>query len=323
MSRSAAIEVDRLVREFPRQRRKPPVRALDEVSLTVGAGEVVALLGANGAGKTTLTKILATLLLPTSGTVRVMGFDVVADPRAVRAATGVILGGDKGLYDRISARENLAFFGMLAGVPAAQLRRRIPEMLEQVHLADASDRRVETYSKGMRQRLHVAVGLLARPPVLLLDEPTVGLDPVEADRLRSVIADLSAGGVSVLLTSHLLLDVERLADRVVMLESGRVRAAMPVAAFAALAGYAAVVSVTFRGALGPPDALPPGAHHEVTELADGSRQVDVRLREWSGSTFAELGALLADATVLDTTVRQPGLDEAFIQLLGPTGGDGR
>lgn len=308
-----AIEIDGVGRDFAVS-KGGAVRALDDVSFSVGAGEVVALLGANGAGKTTLTKILATLLLPTRGTARVMGYDVVDAVKAVRGCTGVILGGDKGLYDRISAGENMRFFGMLAGVSSASLRTRIPQMLEQVNLADVADRRVETYSKGMRQRLQVAIGLLARPAVLLLDEPTVGLDPVEADRLRVVIAELRGQGVSVLLTSHLLLDVELLADRVVMLESGRIRAQLPVAAFAALAGYAAVVSVTFRGELAPGAQLPAGAEYELTELPEGLHRTDIRLREWSGGTFGELGGMLGAADVVDISVRQPSLDEAFVQL---------
>lgn len=312
VSSTPAVEIEALGRDFDMGRGEP-VRALADVTFRIGQGEIVALLGANGAGKTTLTKILATLLLPTRGTARVMGFDVVDQVKEVRAATGVILGGDRGLYDRVSARENMVFFGMLAGVPKAELRQRIPAMLEQVNLADVSGRRVETYSKGMRQRLQVAIGLLAQPAVLLLDEPTVGLDPVEADRLRSVIADLRGRGVSVLLTSHLLLDVERLADRVIMLEKGRVRAELPVAQFAALAGYAAVVSMTFRGELAA-GALPDGAELTVADQPDGLRRADVLLRKWSGGTFGELGGLLSGADVVDIAIRQPSLDEAFVEL---------
>ncbi len=308
-----AVEVEAVGRTFPIA-GGGTLQALDDVSFTVGLGEVVGLLGVNGAGKTTLTKILATLLLPSNGTARVMGYDVRSDTRAVRTSMSVILGGDRGLYNRISGRENLAFFGMLAGVSRRDLRERVPLMLDQVNLADAADRRVETYSKGMRQRLHVAIGLLSRPRVLLLDEPTVGLDPLEADRLRDTIDGLRHGGTSILLTSHLLLDVERLADRVVMLDRGRVTADLPLAKFAALAGYAAVVTLTYRGKLDLARSLPAGAvvdrHDEASEVS----ALVLKLREWSGDLFGALGRLVDDVQVQDIDVRPARLEEAFATL---------
>lgn len=309
-----AIELDSVSRTFTLA-GGATFTALQDVSFSVGIGEVVGLLGVNGAGKTTLTKLLATLLLPTTGTARIMGYDVVADTRAVRLTTSVILGGDRGLYNRISGRENLAFFGMLAGVSRRDLRSRVPDMLEQVNLAEAADRRVETYSKGMRQRLHVAIGLLSRPRVLLLDEPTVGLDPLEADRLRESIDDLRGEGVSILLTSHLLLDVERLADRVVMLDRGRVTAEMPLAKFAALAGYAAVVTLTYRGTLGDvAGSLPAGAVVDRHIEDAASSTLVLKLREWSGDLFSALGRLVDDVDVEDIDVRPARLEEAFATL---------
>jgi len=268
----------------------------------------------NGAGKTTLTKILATLLLPSSGSARVMGHDVESDTRAVRTSMSVILGGDRGLYNRISGRENLAFFGMLAGVSRRDLRERVPLMLGQVNLADAADRRVETYSKGMRQRLHVAIGLLSRPRVLLLDEPTVGLDPLEADRLRDTIDQLRVEGASILLTSHLLLDVERLADRVVMLDQGRVTADLPLAKFAGLAGYAAVVTLTYRGVVDLGRSLPAGATVARHGADGGVSTLVLTLREWSGDLFGALGRLVDDVEVQDIDVRPARLEEAFATL---------
>jgi ABC-2 type transport system ATP-binding protein len=261
--------------------------------------------------------VLATLLLPTTGTARIMGYDVATDTRAVRMTMSVILGGDRGLYNRISGRENLAFFGMLAGVSRRDLRDRVPTMLERVNLAEAADRRVETYSKGMRQRLHVAIGLLSRPKVLLLDEPTVGLDPLEADRLRDSIADLRGEGVSILLTSHLLLDMERLADRVVMLDQGQVTAEMPLAKFATLAGFAAVVTVTYRGSLADVQRLlPAGAVVDRHTEEAGSSTLVLKLREWSGDLFAALGRLVDDVEVEDIDVRPARLEEAFATLSG-------
>lgn len=311
-----AIELDSVGRVFPLSDGRQ-FAALADVSFAVGHGEVVGLLGVNGAGKTTLTKILATLLLPSSGSARVMGYDVQTQTRAVRTSMSVILGGDRGLYNRISGRENLAFFGMLAGVSRRDLRARVPAMLEQVNLGDAADRRVETYSKGMRQRLHVAIGLLSRPAVLLLDEPTVGLDPLEADRLRASIDALRGEGVSILLTSHLLLDMERLADRVVMLAQGRVTAEMSLPEFAALAGYAAVVTIAYRGS--PADLeslLPAGAVLDTHTQGADSGLLVLKLTQWSGDLFSSLGRLV-DAVDVDTIdVRPARLEEAFATLSG-------
>ncbi len=293
------------------------VQALTDVSFDVAAGEIVALLGANGAGKTTLVKILSTLLLPTTGDVSVLGLDVVGRVKDVRRNLSVVFGGDRGLYTRLSGRENLHFFGMLAGLTRAELKERAADMLERSGLSDAADRRVETYSRGMRQRLHIAIGLLPRPRVLLLDEPTIGLDPAEAERLRAVVSALREDGVSVLLTSHYLLDVERLADRVVMLESGRLSADLPLDEFARRAGYAAVVVVRTRGRLPAlDDVLPEGATVEPGPGPAGGATITVRLQTWGGSVFARLGALLERCDVVDVQVRPARMEEAFASFQG-------
>lgn len=283
-----AIELVTLTRTFG------DVTALDAVDLSVPEGQLVALLGENGAGKTTIAKILATLLLPTSGTARVLGRDVVTDPRGVRDLTTVIFGGDRGLYPMLSGVENLRYFGTVHGVRQRELRGRIPAMLEQVGLAEAGRRRVEGYSKGMRQRLHVAIGLLTHPRVLLLDEPTVGLDPNESARLRETIATFPAEGTTVLLTSHNLTDVDRLAERVLMLRRGRITHDLPLAAFKRLAGYEAVVTA---------------------QLADGE-VMTIPVREWTGGVLGEVARSLEGRDVVDLDVRPATLDEAFASASG-------
>jgi ABC-2 type transport system ATP-binding protein len=310
---SPAIEVEDVTRVFDSGGK--PALALDHVSFAVGDGEIVGLLGSNGAGKTTLTKILSTLLLPTSGTARVLGVDVVRDPRRVRGSQSVVLGGDRGLYGQLSARENLRFFGMMAGLPHRGLRSRVGAALQEVGLDEAADRRVSAFSRGMRQRLHIAIGMISEPRILLLDEPTVGLDPAEAGRLREAIAALRERGVSVLLTSHYLVDVEQLADRVIMLDRGRVTHEMTVGQFTASAGYAAVVVI--RGSGARPDTARLGDAADLStgvEAAGDHWAVSVRLRSWSAATFSELSVILADSRVDDVEVRPVRLDDAFVRL---------
>lgn len=305
-----AIVVEHLGRSFTDRGRE--IVALRDVSFQVGAGEIVGLLGSNGAGKTTLTKILATLLLPTTGVARIFGHDVTGDLREVRRMTGVVLGGDRGLYAKLCGRDNLRFFAMLAGVGRRGLRSKLDDALEQVGLVHAADRAVETYSKGMRQRLHIAIGMIAEPRVLLLDEPTVGLDPVEAERLRGAVAGLRDTGVSVLLTSHYLLDIERLAGRVVILADGALAADLPVDEFARMAGYTATVTV--RGTGSPPDiravSSPDIAVGGVVE-ADGNWTLRLQVRDWSVGSFGLLDQALAHVSVLDVAIEPVRLDDVY------------
>src|SRR5262245_25902530 len=168
------------------------IEAVRGVSFEIAEGELFGLLGPNGAGKTTTIKMLITLLIPTSGQARVLGLDVVKDAHEVRKRVGYVFGGDRGLYERLSALDNLRYFAELYGVPPKAQKRRIHELLELVGLAGREKERVEGYSRGMRQRLHIARGLLHDPHVLFLDEPTIGLDPIGARELRSLVATLVA-----------------------------------------------------------------------------------------------------------------------------------
>jgi ABC-2 type transport system ATP-binding protein len=204
------------------RRRALEVEAVRGVSFEIGEGELFGLLGPNGAGKTTTIKMLITLLIPTSGTARVLGHDVVDDANWVRARIGYVFGGDRGLYERLSALDNLRYFAELYGVEPKRQRHRIEELLELVGLKGREQERVEGYSRGMRQRLHIARGLLHDPPVVFLDEPTIGVDPVGARELRATIASLTEAGKTVLLTTHYMFEADQLCDRIAVIAKGQI-----------------------------------------------------------------------------------------------------
>src|SRR3954466_8999617 len=203
------------------RRRSLEVEAVRGVSFDIAEGELFGLLGPNGAGKTTTIKMLITLLLPSSGQARVLGHNVVDEPREVRKRIGYVFGGDRGLYGRLSARDNLRYFAELYGVSGKAQRLRIDEVLELVGLKGREQERVEGYSRGMRQRLHIARGILHDPEVVFLDEPTIGVDPVGARELRNTISDLIAGGKTVLLTTHTMFEADALCDRIAVIAKGQ------------------------------------------------------------------------------------------------------
>lgn len=176
------------------RRKKKEITALDGVDLSIPSGEMFGLLGQNGAGKTTITRILSTVLLPTSGSAQIFGLDVVKSVRDIRPRIGLVFGGERGLYWRLSGYDNLQYFADLYRVPPHIARRRIPELLELVGLTDRANERIEGYSRGMKQRLHIARGLIHDPELLFLDEPTIGLDPLAARGLREVIRNLNQQG---------------------------------------------------------------------------------------------------------------------------------
>jgi ABC-2 type transport system ATP-binding protein len=316
MTDMAAVDVQGLGRVFGRG--PDTVVALRDVTFQIAPGQILGVLGSNGAGKTTLTKILATLLEPTTGTARVFGHDVRHELRAVRRLTSAVFGGERGFYGALSGRDNLRYFAMLAGVGRATIKNAVDEALHEVGLDQVDHRNVETYSKGMKQRLHIALGMIAQPRLLLLDEPTVGLDPLEAQRLRDAIARLRRDGVSILLTSHYLLDIEQLADRVLVISNGAVTLDTAADEFARLAGFAATVTVTGRGpqpARLLSFATEPVAGDNGDADADGVWTVSMRVPDWGSDVFGQLNAALSGVEVLAVAVAPVRLEDVYALVM--------
>ena len=215
--------------------------AVNGVTVKINPGEIVALLGPNGAGKTTTVRMCATLLSPTSGRITVAGIDAIKNPKAARKITGLVLGGEGGFYSRATARKNLLFFADIAGVPSRDRQRAVTSALEAVQLTDRADDKVREFSRGMTQRLHIARALLSKPSLLLLDEPTTGLDPEIALEIRRLVRSLAGTGVGILLTSHNMYEVEDLADHIQVIAVGQQIAAGSVADIAKAAGLPPVI----------------------------------------------------------------------------------
>jgi len=204
--------------------KKEKIMAVDHVNLSIKRGELFGLLGPNGAGKTTTIRLLCTLLIPNEGTAIVNGFDIIKEAEKVRASVGVVTGGERGLYWRLTGRENLLFFARLYNVPEKIARKKIQKLLELIELQDRADDPVEKYSRGMKQRLHIVRGLVHDPPILLLDEPTLGLDPASARVIREFIKEKlqKEQNKTILLTTHYMEEADQLCDRIAIMDYGKI-----------------------------------------------------------------------------------------------------
>jgi ABC-2 type transport system ATP-binding protein len=311
-----AVVATALTREFkPRKRGLDPVVALDGIDLTVARGEIHGLLGPNGAGKTTLVRILSTILTPTRGSAAVLGHDVAAEPEAVRRSIGLVFGGDRGLYTRLSGRHNLEYWAALYGVPRAVTRHRIAQILERVGLEDRAEDRVETYSRGMRQRLHLARGLISSPEVLFLDEPTVGLDPVASLEFRELVKALREEGKTVFLTTHDMREAEAVCDRVSLIDRGALLATEDPAT---LGRWISAHELVEAGGV---DAGLEASLARLPGVAGVERLVDGRLRiatHGSGPVHRVISALL-EGGITDLGVKAPSLEEVYVAVFGARG----
>jgi ABC-2 type transport system ATP-binding protein len=306
-----AVEATDLVKVF----KKGNVRALDGVSLQVKSGTVLGLLGPNGAGKTTAVRILSTILSPDSGQARIMGHDVVKEAAAVRRLIG--LAGQYATVDEnLTGRENLRMVGRLTHLGGKESNKRADELLEQFNLTDAGNRSLKTYSGGMRRRLDLAAALVARPPVLFLDEPTTGLDPQSRQDMWVVTEALVKSGVTVLLTTQYLEEADRLANRVVVVDHGRVIAEGTPAELKADLGTT-VISVTMAD-----EALAQKAAGLISGLASAPPVVDASTVELTVENGPKVAADVLrtldqhDLPVAGLALREPSLDDVFLSLTG-------
>jgi len=300
------------------RRRSLEVEAVRGVSFEIGEGELFGLLGPNGAGKTTTIKMLITLLIPTSGAARVLGHDVVADARWVRKHIGYVFGGDRGLYERLSALDNLRYFAELYAVDPAIQKRRIAELFELVGLEGREKERVEGFSRGMRQRLHIARGLLHDPPVVFLDEPTIGVDPVGARELRATIASLVQTGKTVLLTTHYMFEADALCDRIAVIAKGEIVGAGTPRELKTRVADGSVVEIEVYGVL--EEALTrmraiDGVRTVAVEDRDQAQLIVVQAEPGMELTHVLLGEL-DGVTVGRVSSREPTLEDAYVALVG-------
>jgi daunorubicin resistance ABC transporter ATP-binding subunit len=293
------------------------VVALDGLDLEVEAGTVFGLLGPNGAGKTTLVRILATMLRPTAGRARVLGHDVASDPLAVRRRIG-LAGQFAAVDEELTGRENLEMVGRLYRLSGTEARVRAAELLDRFGLTDAADRRVSTYSGGMRRRLDLGASLTGRPPVMLLDEPTTGLDPRSRQELWATIDELRRDGTTVLLTTQYLEEADRLAQRIALVDHGRIAAeGTPQQLKATVGAEVLVVRVA-------EPARSADAAAALADLAAGDEPLvdagagEIRLAVADPSASAEAVRRL-DAqrqSIAAIELQQPSLDDVFLTLTG-------
>jgi ABC-2 type transport system ATP-binding protein len=309
MTDAPAISAEGLVKRFG------DVVALDGVDLEVPQGTVLGLLGPNGAGKTTAVRILTTILRPDAGRATILGFDVCRQPNEIRTRIG-LAGQYAAVDENLTGRENLIMVGRLTHQPRAGIVPRAGELLDRFGLADAGDRPVKTYSGGMRRRLDLAAALVHRPPVLVLDEPTTGLDPRGRLDLWGVIEELVADGATLLLTTQYLEEADRLADRIAVVDHGRVIADGTAAELKSQLGTT-IIHVELPDLAAAEAAKGVLAELGPTDMSDDGRSIELKVVDSGRSLLAAVRRLdAANIEPVAVTVREPSLDDVFLTLTG-------
>ena len=316
------IEAEGLVKIY--KSRKSEVRALDGVDLSVPEGTVLGLLGPNGAGKTTTVRILATLLRPDEGHATVAGFDVVRDAQELRRVIG-LSGQYAAVDENLTGRENLWLFGRLYQLGSSEAKSRANELLEQFELVEAADRTVKTYSGGMRRRLDLASALIGRPRLLILDEPTTGLDPRSRLGMWEVIRGLVRGGTTLLLTTQYLEEADELADMIAVVDRGKIIARGTADQLKSQVGgeRIEVVARSHEDIPRIEEVLAQNCEGDIA-VDDATRRLTVAAGEGAErlfSVFRDLDA--AGVPVDDIGLRRPTLDDVFLSLTGHVAEEGK
>lgn len=335
MSASPAIRTVGLVKRFRHQRGllhlfsrrdRRETTAVDGVSLDIQGGEIVGLLGPNGAGKTTFVKLLATLLLPSAGEAYVCGYDVVREPYRVKPLIGLVTSEERSFFWRLTGRQNLEFFAALYGLQGRRTSRRIGELFELLALAEAGDVRFNEYSTGMRQKLAIARGLLNDPKILLMDEPTKGLDPVSAQALVSLIRTQVGGGsgLTIIITTHILHDVEQLCDRVAIMNKGRIVASGSIGELRFVLRPYDRYRLKLRGlrdrTLDKIEEVPGMVNCAKISQEEGVVEVEIDLKRESNALSETLQHILEDrCDILACTLEEERIEDLFTNLLRQVG----
>ncbi|MER5750818.1 ABC transporter ATP-binding protein [Streptomyces sp. NPDC002088] len=318
-----AIAVGELTRTYTtrirnglfRSSEKKSFTALHGIDLEIESGEVRGILGPNGAGKSTLIKILSTVLLPTSGQATVLGHDVATDAVEVRRRIGIVFGGERGLYGRLTARENLDYWAALHGLSKRDRDTRIGDLLERIGLGEQADTPADHMSRGMKQRLHLARGLVGDPEVVILDEPTVGMDPVAAREFRTLVDDLRRDGRTILITTHDMREAEAVCDRITLIDRGRVvGTASPDTIGQWITAFERVEA----------QHVPAELVERIRDI-DGVASIDTRPSDWiqvntdsPGAIRPVLELLVAGGvTMLRTSL--PSLEDVYVAVVGDRG----
>jgi len=293
-------------------------KALDGIDFAVKKGELFGLIGPNGAGKTTTVKILTTLLTQTSGEAYILGLDVRKDLYEIRRRIGIVFGGERGLYNRVSALDNLRYFSDLYGVDPTVARERIPQLLKVVGLSERAEERVEKYSRGMKQRLHIAKALVHDPELLVLDEPTIGLDPGGARDIRNMVREMQNQGKTILLTTHYMFEAEELCQRVAVISKGKIVALdTPTELKSRVRDISVIELRTYEATAEYVEALK-RLPNVVRVVADLDSEVQtIRIQSPLGADLLPhaVSALPPNAKLIDRTIKEPTLEDAYLRLV--------